>query len=131
MKIQEFNQLRQVLSPFYLRDDTQIVGYLRGSDSPAVWRSMENTGRAQMKILGNQEPTAAQWDAAGVGHRSGATSAIKFPDLQGFIILYGGFMVDRPWGKIFVESRDASEIGFRGTLEHFEREVRSYLKLRT
>lgn len=131
MKIEEINQLRQVLSPFYLRDEPPVVGYLRGSVSAGVWRSMNNSGRPQMMILGNQEPTAVQWDAAGVGHRLGETRAVKFPDLQGFIVLYGGFMVDRPWGKILTDSQDASELGFPGTLRDFKREVSHYLKRRT
>jgi hypothetical protein len=129
MKIEEFSQLRRVLLPFYLPEFPPVVGYLRGSISAGVWKNMaDKKNRRQMMILGNQEPTEVQWKAAGVGHRRGETKAVKFPDLHGFIVLYGGFMVDRPWGSICIESKDASEIGFPGTLRDFEREVRNYNK---
>ncbi len=128
MKIEEFNQLRQVLHPFYHREEPPVVGYLRGSVSAGVWRSMHEKGRTQMLILGNRAPTREQWEAAGVGHRLGDTREVKFPDLQGFIILFGGFMVDRPWGKICAATQDASELGFPGALRDFKRHVNHYLE---
>jgi hypothetical protein len=95
-----FSQLRTVLADYYPQAGPQdIVGYLRGSRDPAVWRSMIQSGREQMIILGSVPPTDEEWAAAGVANR-GSVQTIRFNDLWTFIITYGGFMVTRPWGKI-------------------------------
>jgi hypothetical protein len=118
-----FTDLKKVLREHYdpaFPEDT--VGFLRGSRNPAVWRSMDEDPRSasQMIILGNRRPSSAQWDRAGVGHR-GEEHEIKIDMLTGFIILYGGFMVDRPWGQISVFTKDAQTLGFPGALRSFER----------
>ncbi len=117
-----FNQLRQVLSNYYPPDrPADIVGYLQGSASPAVWRSMDqgDRPRQQMIVLGSVEPTQEEWVAAGVAQR-GEIQTIRLSSLNGFIILYGGFML-RPWGKIFTASNDALTIGFRASLDSWRR----------
>jgi hypothetical protein len=101
-----FQQLRAVLADYYPAAGPQdIVGYLRGSSNPKVWRSMTQTGREQMLILGSVPPTDQEWAAAGVAGR-GDVQTIRFDDLRTFIITYGGFMVTRPWGKISILSAD-------------------------
>ena len=72
-----------------------------------------------MLILGNTEPTVAEWSAAGVEQR-GETQEILFAMLSGFIVLYGGFVL-RPWGQIHANSADASAIGFPASLASWRR----------
>ncbi len=102
-----FDDLKQALPAYYpVTGPPDVVGYLRGSVDPAVWRNMETASkRNQMVILGNRPPTADDWVAAGVLQR-GADQSVRFPSLTGFIVLYGGF-VRRPWGKIFIVDVDA------------------------
>lgn len=96
-----FDDLKKTLPAYYpVGSQLDVVGYLRGSLDPGVWRSMENTGRQQMLILGAKPPSQEDWVAAGVAQR-GTDQVVKFVALTGFIVLYGGF-VRRPWGKIFV-----------------------------
>jgi len=95
-----FDQLRDVLSDYYPSSSPQdIVGYLRGSADPKVWRRMIQSRTEQMIILGSVPPTDEQWAAAGMANR-GLVQTIRADDLRTFIITYGGFMVSRPWGKI-------------------------------
>jgi hypothetical protein len=100
-----FDQLKQTLPAYYppagLPD---VVGYLRGSIDPGVWRSMERAGRQQMLILGSKPPSAEDWVAAGVATR-GADQVVRLVSLTGFLVLYGGFS-RRPWGKIFVSDAE-------------------------
>jgi hypothetical protein len=96
-----FDDLKQTLPAYYpLGSAPDVVGYLRGSIDPGVWRGMERSGRQQMLILGSKPPSTEDWVAAGVAAR-GADQVVKFGTLTGFIVLYGGFS-RRPWGKIFV-----------------------------
>ena len=120
-----FDQIRQVL-PGYYRDNRppEIVGYLRGSTSPMIWREMEagDRPRNQMLILGNTEPTRDEWIAAGVEQR-GELHEVRYAMLGGFIVLYAGFMF-RPWGRIHTVSADAVSIGFPTSLNDWKRNYR-------
>ncbi len=120
-----FDQLKQALPGYYRPSGPpDVVGYLRGSVSPDVWRQMEkNQNRHQMIVLGNTQPTQKEWDAAGVGQR-GATQAVRLSSLTGFIVLYGGFML-RPWGAIHTASPDALTIGFPGSLQSWKRNYKA------
>jgi hypothetical protein len=104
-----FIQLTQALPAYYPPNmPADIVGYLRGSNDPNVWRSMEKVNsRYQMIILGSSPPTAEDWQAAGVLQRGvGQQVALTITDLTGFIVLYGGFN-RRPWGHICTLDADA------------------------
>jgi hypothetical protein len=98
-----FDDLRRALPAYYPASGSlDIVGYLRGSLNPTDWRSMEiNQHRNQMIILGNAPPAPLDWLAAGVQYRGGGDQVVKFRNLNGFIVLYGGFN-RRPWGSIFI-----------------------------
>jgi hypothetical protein len=101
-----FDQLSGVLSDYYPTASPQdIVGYLRGSSDPKIWRRMAQSRTEQMLILGSVPPTEEQWAAAGVANR-GLVQTIRYDDLRTFIITYGGFMVSRPWGKVSILSAD-------------------------
>lgn len=102
-----FDDIKQVLSAYYPAGGLpNVVGYLRGTKDQNVWRSMERTSsRNQMIILGSRPPTPQDWSDAGVAQR-GADQTITLGDLNGFIVLYGGFP-RRPWGKICVVDADA------------------------
>ena len=116
-----FNQLRQVLAAYYpAGQPMDVVGYLQGSANPMVWRTM--TPRHQMIILGSVPPSHEEWVAAGVAHR-GEIQTIRLAMLNGFIILYGGFML-RPWGSIHTTSQDALTLGFPGSLDSWRRNYR-------
>ena len=120
-----FDQVKQVLPGYYRADrPADIVGYLRGSTSAMIWQQMERGPRPrnQMLILGNTEPTQEEWVAAGVGQR-GETQAIRYDMLNGFIVLYAGFM-PRPWGRIHTVSLDALTIGFPASLDDWRRNYR-------
>jgi hypothetical protein len=94
-----FWRLREALPEFYPEDQPKdIVGYLQGSTDAQVWRTMTKKGREPMMILGSAEPTPEEWSAAGVAHRN-AIHTIRFDDLWGFLITYGGFIM-RPWGRV-------------------------------
>jgi hypothetical protein len=96
-----FVDLKQALPAYYpAGGPPDVVGYLRGSVDPSVWRSMERSGRQQMLILGSKTPALEDWVAAGVAAR-GTDQVVRLGNLNGFIVLYGGFS-RRPWGKIFV-----------------------------
>lgn len=116
-----FLQLKQALPAYYRTDrPSDIVGYLRGSVDPTVWRQMAATqNRHQMLILGNTEPTQDEWVAAGVAAR-GVSQAVRRSFLDGFIVLYGGFML-RPWGQIHAADNDAETIGFPASLASWKR----------
>lgn len=119
--MQWFVQLKQALPGYYAPGrPADIVGYLRGSVDPAVWRQMaQSQGRHQMLILGNAEPTQKEWDAAGVGQR-GASQPVRFASLAGLIVLYGGFML-RPWGQIHPTTPEALSTGFPASLQSWKR----------
>lgn len=98
-----FDDLKRCLAAHYdaaLPSDT--VGFLQGSDQPSVWRHMETRGSGQMIVLGNRPPTPAEWVAAGVARR-GMVQEIKLRALDGFFVIYGGFMY-RPWGHIITHT---------------------------
>jgi hypothetical protein len=117
-----FEQLRGVLVDYYPRNTPgDVVGYLRGSRDPDVWRQMSKKNREQMIILGSAPPSDGEWAAAGVAHRDD-TEVIHFGDLWGFIISYGGFMVTRPWGKISVLEVDLFR-NYSVTLDQFRRSL--------
>ena len=81
-----FEQLRTVLKDYYPAGNSpDIVGYLRGSKDPNVWRGMR-TG--QMIVLGSVPPTNAEWAAAGVAGR-GEVQTIRLEDMRMFLITYG------------------------------------------
>ncbi len=115
-----FAQLKETLARYYPADrPADIVGYLKGSTSPTVWMHMEKLqNRNQMIILGSVEPSAKEWSAAGVEER-GLSQEIKIGMLDGFIILYGGF-VYRPWGKITIKDDDCLKYGFPGSLRSWK-----------
>src|ERR1700678_1041905 len=109
-----FDQIKAVLPSYYPANmPADIVGYLRGSGSQAIWRLMQQGARPrhQMIILGSVEPTQEEWIAAGVEQRLGELQTIRLAALNGFIVLYGGFMF-RPWGSIHLATAEALAIGF-------------------
>jgi len=122
-----FDQIRQALPDYYPDSGaSDIVGYLRGSISPKVWRQMEtDQNRNQMLILGSTEPTLEEWTAAGVASRldDGPSQVVRLNSLAGFIVLYGGFML-RPWGKICISDRDALNLGFPASIRSWTQEYR-------
>ncbi len=117
-----FDQLREVLHTFYPPNGpANVVGYLQGSASPAIWRSMQTQQqRHQMLILGSQPPTQEEWSAAGVANR-GQIQTIRLQNLDGFIVLYGG-AVYRPWGSIAILSAEALK-NYHLTIENFRRNL--------
>jgi hypothetical protein len=117
---QWFDQLRATLRDYYPQDGSaNIVGYLRGSPDPNVWRIMKfQQERHQMIILGSTPPTKEEWSAAGVGNR-GETQTIRLNDLDGFIVMYAGFVL-RPWGRIEELSAELLRT-YSNTLSSFER----------
>lgn len=118
----DFKRLRDVLPGHYLpAPHPPVVGYLRGSKSPGVWRAKIAERNPQMMLLGNVEPTREQWEHAGVGHRTGETQLIYLYDLEGFIICGGVMNTGRPWGSICDENEDSRTLGFPRTLEYFRR----------
>jgi hypothetical protein len=120
-----FDQVKQALPGYYRADrPADIVGYLRGSSNSMIWRQMEQGPRPrnQMLILGNTDPTREEWIAAGVEQR-GESQVVRFLALNGFIVLYAGFML-RPWGRIHTTTHDALTIGFPGSLNDWRRNYR-------
>lgn len=118
-----FDQIKSVLPGYYpANQPADIVGYLRGSSNPAIWRQMREGDRPrhQMIILGSVEPSREAWTAAGVAQRLGEMQTVRFNALNGFIVLYGGFML-RPWGSIHVATADAVGIGFPSSLNDWRR----------
>ena len=102
-----FQQLRAVLNRYYLPAPAPpVVGYLRGSVTPGIWRAKIADHNEQLMLLGNAEPTAADWANAGVEHRTGETQQITLPMLNAFVLTYGGFMAGRPWAAICDENED-------------------------
>jgi hypothetical protein len=101
----------------------EIVGYLQGSKDPMVWYKMLLGGRQQMIILGSAEPTAKEWEAAGVAQR-GAVQAIRLSELagNGFMIVYGGVVL-RPWGKIVRFEKSIEDNYETNTLSNFRRNL--------
>jgi hypothetical protein len=121
-----FDQIKAVLPGYYPASQPgDVVGYLRGSPSHAVWRLMQQGDRPrhQMIILGSVEPTRDEWIAAGVAQRLGEVQTIRIDMLNGFIILYGGFMY-RPWGSIHFADADALTNGFPSSLNDWKRNYR-------
>ena len=117
-----FDQLKNALAAYYPPGQPgDIVGYLQGSASPMIWRSMAlgDRPRNQMMILGSLPPTQEAWVAAGVAQRD-QIQVIRFAALNGFIVLYGGFVL-RPWGKIFESSHDRLTQGFSSSLDSWRR----------
>ncbi|MBT0956758.1 hypothetical protein IV417_05130 [Alphaproteobacteria bacterium KMM 3653] len=113
-------QMRQVLRGHYdPAGPADVIGYLRGSADPGVWRQMERTGSGQMIILGNRPPSQREWAAAGVAQRGGEVVVTRAM-LNGFMVLYGGFMI-RPWGHIVVPDHDVRTLGFPGSLASWTR----------
>lgn len=112
-----FAEVKAALPGYYpSTHPADIVGYLQGSDSAFVWRSMENH-TAQMMIMGSVPPTTEEWIAAGVAQRQDVVT-VTLESLDGMWVLYGGFML-RPWGKIFTPDNDVRTIGFPGALRRW------------
>jgi hypothetical protein len=119
-----FLQLRAVLNRYYLPAPAPpAVGYLRGSATPGIWRAKIAERNEQLMLLGNAEPTAADWANAGVEHRTGETQMITLPMLNGFVLTYGGFMAGRPWAAICDENEDSVNIGFPNALQSFQEAI--------
>lgn len=117
------NQMKACLSDYYSSSQpSNIVGYLKGSSSPSVWKSMAMGSRPknQMVVLGNIPPSKNEWEAAGVDERGEPTAITEELLGNDWIILYGGFMY-RPWGKLFEIDDDALNIGFPSSLESWRR----------
>ena len=126
-----FTQLKAALPKYYNPQSTRIVGYLRGSDDPYVWASMERTRTSQMIILGNTPPTLKQWTDAGVAHRAADQKTIMESQLnvcipgvapRGFMVI-GGSGTPRPWGNIVTIDDDAITY-FPRHLESWKRNAR-------
>ena len=110
-----FDQLKNALAAYYPPGQPgDIVGYLQGSASPMIWRSMAlgDRPRNQMMILGSLPPTQEAWVAAGVAQRD-QIQVIRFAALNGFIVLYGGFVL-RPQVTIQVAQIRSSVISILG-----------------
>lgn len=117
--MQWINELKTACGDHYdANGPADVVGYLRGSGDPGVWRSMAASGSGQMIVLGNLTPTQEEWVAAGVAQRI-AEVTVTETMLAGFMILYGGFMY-RPWGHITVADHDVRTLGFPGSLKSWQ-----------
>ena len=118
-----FDQMRRILSGYYPANrPSDIVGYLQGSASAGIWRSMEGANRHQKLVLGSIEPTRQDWIDAGVLQRADIQT-IRLPVLSGFIVLYAGFP-GRPWGELHTVTPDAINLGFPSSLQSWERNYR-------
>jgi hypothetical protein len=121
-----FDQIKAVLPSCYPANrPADIVGDLRGSGSQVIWRLMQQGDRPrhQMIILDSVEPTKEEWIAAGIEQRLGELQTIRLAALNGFIVLYGGFMF-RPWGSIHLATADALAIGFPSSLNNWRQNYR-------
>jgi len=86
------DQLRGVLRDFYPPDvPADVVGYLKGSGDPNVWRLMALQQKPQHLILRSLLPTRETWVAAGKPGQD-PIQTIHARTLDGFIVLYGGFI---------------------------------------
>lgn len=116
-----FKELKLALPESYTNaHPLDIVGYLQGAGTPNIWRQMaQSSDRHQMLILGNAPPTSAEWADAGVAAR-GQVQTIRITNLAGWIVLYGGYMLQRPWGQLFEMNEDAKNLGFPGSLKSWK-----------
>ena len=115
-----FDRIKTALPQHYTgAHAADIVGYLQGSADPHHWRAMAQTGSGQMIVLGNAPPTLAEWQAAGVAHRN-QPATIRLADLAGLIVIYGGFMVTRPWGHIVIPDDDTNAY-FQNYIDSWQR----------
>jgi|HubBroStandDraft_1064217.scaffolds.fasta_scaffold09699_3 hypothetical protein len=113
------DKLREVLCDYYPADGAaDVVGYLKGSGDPNVWRLMARQQQPQMVVLGSLPPTPEDWVAAGKPSAQDPVQTIHTKDLDGFIILYGGF-VRRPWGRIELVDADATRYYQASTIDNF------------
>ena len=117
------DRLREVLSDFYPDDgQADVVGYLKGTADANIWRVMARQQPAQMIVLGSVPLTQEEWVAAGKPSRQDPIQTIHTKDLDGFVIIYGGFMVSRPWGKIELVDADAIKYYQSSTIDKFRNE---------
>jgi hypothetical protein len=121
------DKLREVLGDYYPADGAaDVVGYLKGSGDQNVWRVMAMQQQPQMIVLGSLPPTQEDWVAAGKPSTQEAIQTIHTKDLDGFILIYGGF-VRRPWGRIELVDADAIKCYQSSTIDRFRR---NYVKPR-
>ena len=116
------DDLRTVLHDFYPDDGPQnVVGYLKGSADPSVWRIMAMQGREQQMVLGSVPLTVKEWvDAGKPGSEPIQTLT---PDhFNGFIIMYNGGS-PRPWGKIGIPDQETLKHYQTATLDNFRNSV--------
>jgi|HubBroStandDraft_2_1064218.scaffolds.fasta_scaffold1454982_1 hypothetical protein len=119
------DQLRGVLSEFYPPEGpANVVGYLKGSDDPNVWRIKAlQYEKPQMLVLGNTPPDAQRWvDAGKFGPADGPVSTVYPEKLNGFIIIYGGFG-PLPWGRIELLDNDALTHYQSSTIDAFRNAI--------
>lgn len=113
------DRLREVLCDYYPADGpADVVGYLKGSGDPNIWRVMARQQQPQLMVLGSLPPTQEDWVAAGKPSTQDPIQTIHTKDLDGFIILYGGF-VRRPWGRIELVDADATKYYQSSTIDNF------------
>ncbi len=119
-----FERLKNCLAlhydPSFPKD---VVGFLQGSQDRNVWLKMAEAGSGQMLVLGNRPPSSKEWEAAGVAQRHNIQE-IKIKDLNGFVIVYGGFMY-RPWGHIVVSTSGIMGDAFSASIQSWTRNFMS------
>jgi hypothetical protein len=117
------DQLRHVLGDYYPPDGpADVVGYLKGSGDPNVWRVKALQHKPQHMVLGSVLPTREEWEAAGKPGQD-AVQTIRPKDLDGFIILYSGVMIRTPWGRIELLDADALKYYQSSTIDSFTRNL--------
>jgi len=113
------NQLREVLRDYYPPDGpADVVGYLKGSGDPNDWRMKALQQKNQFMILGSIPPTKEEWAAAGKSSQD-PIQTIHPKDLDGLIILYGGFMIRTPWGRIHLIDAETLKYYQSSTIDNF------------
>lgn len=121
------DKLRAVLADYYPADGpADVVGYLKGSGDANIWRVMAMQNQPQMIVLGSNPPAQEDWVAAGKPLAQDPIQTVHAGDLEGFILIYGGF-VRRPWGRIELADADAIKYYQSSTIDRFRR---NYLKPR-
>jgi hypothetical protein len=117
------DQLREVLRDFYPPDGpADVLGYLKGSGDPNVWRLKALQNKPQLLILGSIPPSTREWEAAGKPGSDQIQTILNTHMSGGFIVLYGG-MIYRPWGRIEIVDDDALKHYQSATINTFRRQI--------
>jgi hypothetical protein len=116
------DQLREVLRAFYPPEGpADVLGYLKGSGDPNIWRLKAMQHKPQFLILGSTPPTAEEWVNAGKPGPD-PIQTVCTNDLWGFIILHGA-LNPRPWGRIEIVDMEALNNYQSTTIDKFRHEL--------